>query len=1224
MKSLNTFIKSLVIIICVLFPQIVFSQTDDLQAAFDALPQTRSTAQTVVDLSNFSALERTRPLYIRNGGNFKVINGTLSRAAELKDSAVVVITGGSTVQLADGVTISGGGTYTGHELVLVENGTLTVEGATFCDMYVDNSNSLIRPITTNNDNSIRLQQLESASSTLYFNSGSIIVGRLGVTTVRGIENEGGQMYLNGGDIPYVSTDCDFIINGKVKIDKLILGLNKKMIVTSAIENPISITLPSIPETRLSITEAQPPTGNFDGYVVATGSDKYTLAQSDIDNITLNVDAELWELRLEDNKAVIRPKASFKVSTLDDLQAAIDAAVGRSDTINIEVDGTIEISSPIVLPEGVNVKLTGGRLQRADGHYTEMFYVDELSTVTFENIMIDGNYITTESSVFTIDYCGKIVFGTDVEVCGHKDSYGHGLIFASENGKGATVIIDGAMFYGNELAGRMFTHVNKYYNLEIDFKSGHIIDNMQLPCILDGEEFKMTGGGIWGDGCYFDRGGEYTTVRPLYGHFENTELYGVSIYVDKYVYLKNVETSNGDLNSEIVLKPQLADDSGFIMQASSLTQEINLRHDSNSVYIDSLSSGTLVVRGYDGYVLTEDDLAHYKYTSDKWELELDKKNNIIVLKAKTIENEDDLQDFFDQLAESDNKGTEKEPIDIIFGESAPTVELTKPMEIPEGSHVRFVGGNIVLTEPVGGLGGSSFINIDAESSVQFSGTTITAQQMNTTETLIEVSGKLIIDVDCYIKIYVNLSGGSVIHVKPEGTLELGGGEFSGNTAGNTGIIHVQGNTIINDVTFTENTGGSHGLIYIDGGTCHYNGGSITNNTTINGIFYVEQNSHFYFNGGTLSNNTVSGNGTCGGIYVNNGGNVYFTGGHISNNGTYGQYWNGTINIYPGYSSEGDEWVSAGVNNIIRIISKLEIEIRLHLHYELIVSGTIVAQGTEDYILTEEDLAKFVCDSDEWTFVLNKEENCIVVKSNVESSAAGEAIDLGLSVKWASCNVGATEPWEYGGYYAWGETEEKEDYSWSTYKWCNGTENSMIKYCTDSNYGTVDNKTTLDPEDDVAHVKWGGNWRMPTLDEIDELKNNCTWRWGINKNHVYGHYVHGPNGNKIFLPVAGCRYGADLSSVGSYGDGWSSSLGAYDSRDAYYFFHYSNGILGTGIDNRCFGRTVRPVYDDSTSTAIEIITPENNDENIIYDLRGQKLTEITAPGIYIINGKKVVVQ
>ena len=190
-----------------------------------------------------------------------------------------------------------------------------------------------------------------------------------------------------------------------------------------------------------------------------------------------------------------------------------------------------------------------------------------------------------------------------------------------------------------------------------------------------------------------------------------------------------------------------------------------------------------------------------------------------------------------------------------------------------------------------------------------------------------------------------------------------------------------------------------------------------------------------------------------------------------------------------------------------------------------------------------------------------------------SSDGEAIDLGLSVKWASHNVGATKPEEYGGYYSWGETEEKDDYSWSTYKWCNGSYDSMTKYCTDSEYGTVDGKTTLDPEDDVAHVKWGGTWRMPTLAEQTELRTECTWEW-TTLNGVNGMKVTGPNGNSIFLPAAGSRYGTDFYDGGSYGDYWSGSLGGYGS-DYAYGLNFISGGNDWDSSYRHYGFSVRPV-------------------------------------------------
>ncbi|MBP3471153.1 MAG: hypothetical protein J6K41_02830 [Paraprevotella sp.] len=188
---------------------------------------------------------------------------------------------------------------------------------------------------------------------------------------------------------------------------------------------------------------------------------------------------------------------------------------------------------------------------------------------------------------------------------------------------------------------------------------------------------------------------------------------------------------------------------------------------------------------------------------------------------------------------------------------------------------------------------------------------------------------------------------------------------------------------------------------------------------------------------------------------------------------------------------------------------------------------------------------------------------------------ETVDLGLSVKWAACNVGANIPEEYGGYYAWGETEEKDYYDWSTYKYYQGSKNTLTKYCTNSYCGTVDNKTVLDPEDDVAHVKWGGSWRMPTSSEINELLNKCSWTW-TTQNGVYGYVVTSrSNGNSIFLPAAGGRWDEGVSNSGLSGYYWSASLregygGSYACcLDLYSRRWYLNYY------SRCTGFSVRPV-------------------------------------------------
>ena len=188
-----------------------------------------------------------------------------------------------------------------------------------------------------------------------------------------------------------------------------------------------------------------------------------------------------------------------------------------------------------------------------------------------------------------------------------------------------------------------------------------------------------------------------------------------------------------------------------------------------------------------------------------------------------------------------------------------------------------------------------------------------------------------------------------------------------------------------------------------------------------------------------------------------------------------------------------------------------------------------------------------------------------------------VDLGLSVKWATCNVGATTPEGYGNYYAWGETKPKSTYYWSTYKYCNGTYRSMTKYCTDSYYGTVDNKTTLELTDDAARVNWGGSWRMPTKAEQDELRdtNNCTWTW-TTQNGVRGYKVtSNKNGNSIFLPAAGYRNNSDLGNAGSKGEYWSSSLNTGSSFLAHYLLFYSSDEVWVIYCSRYYGYPVRPV-------------------------------------------------
>ncbi len=184
-----------------------------------------------------------------------------------------------------------------------------------------------------------------------------------------------------------------------------------------------------------------------------------------------------------------------------------------------------------------------------------------------------------------------------------------------------------------------------------------------------------------------------------------------------------------------------------------------------------------------------------------------------------------------------------------------------------------------------------------------------------------------------------------------------------------------------------------------------------------------------------------------------------------------------------------------------------------------------------------------------------------------------VDLGLpsGTRWATCNVGAFSPEGYGNYYAWGEVAPKAIYDWNYYRYCNGSANTLTKYCNSPTYGSngfTDNLTVLEACDDVATANWGEGWRMPTSTEMQELFENCTRTWT-----AYGLLFVGPNGNSILLPAAGHRYEFELYQVDTNGGYWTSSIGDY----APYARCGSFSLNGLYVLDtyRSWGFSVRPV-------------------------------------------------
>ncbi len=186
---------------------------------------------------------------------------------------------------------------------------------------------------------------------------------------------------------------------------------------------------------------------------------------------------------------------------------------------------------------------------------------------------------------------------------------------------------------------------------------------------------------------------------------------------------------------------------------------------------------------------------------------------------------------------------------------------------------------------------------------------------------------------------------------------------------------------------------------------------------------------------------------------------------------------------------------------------------------------------------------------------------------------EYVDLGLpsGLKWAAMNIGADSPYEYGDYFAWGETTPKSEYT--------GNNSLTLEkgYGKLESEGIIGDNGILSPGYDAATVNWGDGWRMPTQGEFWELMRECRWQWKtINGKH--GYVLTGPNGNRIFLPAAGCRFGTSSNHVGSYGYYWSSTVvyENYSSSADFLYFYYSS--KGTGNYYCYSGRTVRPVSEE----------------------------------------------
>ena len=207
-----------------------------------------------------------------------------------------------------------------------------------------------------------------------------------------------------------------------------------------------------------------------------------------------------------------------------------------------------------------------------------------------------------------------------------------------------------------------------------------------------------------------------------------------------------------------------------------------------------------------------------------------------------------------------------------------------------------------------------------------------------------------------------------------------------------------------------------------------------------------------------------------------------------------------------------------------------------------------------------------------------------------------VDLGLSVMWATCNVGATKPEDYGDYFAWGETKPKDKYFWSNLKYCNDSDGESFSKYNHNKPGTKDNKVRLELNDDAARANWGGSWRMPTYLEFEELLTRCNWVW-TTMNGVRGYKVKSKsNGNSIFLPATGYYIGAGYFMNGQCSSYWSANITKNNTGDAWNVLIDENGHKIVDGPRHC-GFPVRPVFfgtheNNKSNTQSENVTPTNS--------------------------------
>lgn len=255
-----------------------------------------------------------------------------------------------------------------------------------------------------------------------------------------------------------------------------------------------------------------------------------------------------------------------------------------------------------------------------------------------------------------------------------------------------------------------------------------------------------------------------------------------------------------------------------------------------------------------------------------------------------------------------------------------------------------------------------------------------------------------------------------------------------------------------------------------------------------------------------------------------------------------------------------------------------------------------QGYKLNVTKDPDLGSFLKGYYKSVHKVNVVEKILQPTTTKPINTQTDRVDLGLpsGILWATCNIGASSPSEIGDYFAWGEKESKDAYGWETYELCRGSYNSIFKYTEN------DGKSILEPQDDVAKSKLGGEWRIPSKEDMEELVEECEWKW-LSQNGQLGWKVIGPNNNYIFLPASGAASSYRISGVNELGRYWTatrdkSNYSAYNLR-----FKDGTDTIVVVDDTRFYGRTIRPVLGQPVKRTVKNEEKEEEQEKLPYPLK-----------------------